>query len=80
MALITTSALSDAPSMYVLYNLRIYNNNCYTTIDFCFIITMNTATTVVALSAVTQRTILRQFTKNYNLFEDTTPNASIMPA
>ena len=35
---------------------------------------------LLCLLAVTWSTILRQFTKNYDLFQDTTPNVGIMPA
>ena len=39
---------------------------------YYYIIITNFAT-AVAVSAVTWSTILRQFTKNYDLFQDTTP-------
>ena len=48
---------------------------------YYYIIITNFAT-AVAVSAVTWSAILRQFTKNYDLFQDTTipQNAGIMPA
>ena len=82
MALITTHHLSDTHH-YVLYSIRTYVRSypwkaveATVCIYYYYIIITNFAT-AVAVSAVTWSTILRQFTKNYDLFQDTTPK---MPA